>query len=259
MSPEDILAERIGAALAEPRSRPLVVGLCGPQGSGKSTLANALVRRFARAATLSLDDLYKTRAERQAMARDVHPLFATRGVPGTHDVALGEAVLAAIDRGESVTLPRFDKGQDDRTAPADWPAVPEGLDLLVFEGWCVGAVPQPEVALDEPVNALERDEDRDGTWRRHVNLALRNYASLFARVDILVLLLPPSFDTVLNWRLEQEHALVATDGVRRGVMSDAQVKRFVAHFERISRFVLCEMPPRADIIITLDERRRALS
>jgi pantothenate kinase-related protein Tda10 len=87
------LAERLAplVAAAAAHARPLVVGLTGPQGSGKSTLAARLPDLLAaaglNAGVLALDDLYLTKAERQRLAADVHPLFATRGVPGTHDVA----------------------------------------------------------------------------------------------------------------------------------------------------------------------------
>lgn len=140
-----------------------VVGLCGAQGCGKSTLAADLVVRLNRAgidtAILSLDDLYLTRVERGILAVDVHPLLGTRGVPGTHDVALGMRVIAALGRGEAPSLPRFDKAMDDRAPVATWPRAGAGTKVLIFEGWCVGARPQAEAMLREPVNALERDSD----------------------------------------------------------------------------------------------------
>ena len=232
---------------------PLVLGLCGAQGSGKSTLAARLVEaaqeRGLAAATLSLDDLYLTRAERVVLARGVDPLLATRGVPGTHDVALGLDLLARLDAGETVRLPRFDKASDDRMPEAEWDAAPAALDLLVFEGWCVGAVAEEAAALVEPVNALERAEDADGRWRRWVNARLAgDYQRLFARIDALVLLSAPDFRVVAQWRLEQEEA-------GAGVMDAAQIKRFIQHFERLTRHILAEMPGRADLVIGLDRDR----
>lgn len=257
VSPEALAAAAIAQALSLARGRPLVVGLCGPQGSGKSTLAAAIERRHPGATTLSLDDLYLTRAERLAMARDVHPLFATRGVPGTHDVAMGLDLLATLDRGEEALLPRFDKAADDRAPIADWKRVAAGCPLLLFEGWCVGAMPEPDAALATPVNALERDEDADGRWRGHVNTALAGaYQTLFARLDLLVLLRPASFDIVFGWRLEQEQRLRADRGSGAGVMDDAQLARFVAHYERLTRHIMREMPSRADLVIPLDARRQ---
>ena len=232
---------------------PLVLGLCGAQGSGKSTLAAAVVEAARAgglaAATLSLDDLYLTRAERAVLAREVHPLLATRGVPGTHDVALGLDLLARIDAGEPVRLPRFDKATDDRLPEAEWDAAPAPLDLLVFEGWCVGAVAQAGVALVDPVNALEAEEDADARWRRWVNAQLAGaYRRLFARIDRLVLLAAPGFEVVFDWRLEQERC-------GAGAMDAAQVARFIQHYERLTRYILSEMPGRADLVIGLDRDR----
>nr|WP_157602713.1 kinase [Sphingomonas sp. PR090111-T3T-6A] len=244
-----------------PADRPLVLGLCGAQGSGKSTLAAGLAERFERTAILSLDDLYRTKAERAALARTVHPLFATRGVPGTHDVPLGLATFAALDRGEAAALPRFDKACDDR-APADqWGHAPAGTRLLIFEGWCVGARPEAEEALAAPINALEREEDADGIWRRAVNAALAgDYQRLFARIDRLMLLAAPGFEVVQGWRIEQERALrgrTAPDAP--GLMSDAKVARFIQHYERLTRHILTEMPGRADRVARLAADRSLLS
>lgn len=259
----DILADAVMAAILEARRvgghRPIVLGLCGSQGSGKSTLADALARLLTDAglatAVLSLDDLYKTKADRIAMARDIHPLFRARGVPGTHDPTLGEAVFAAFRRGQAAALPRFDKSIDDRADPGGWPALPEGAQVLIFEGWFVGARPQGDAELAEPVNALERGEDGDGVWRRHANAALARYQPLFRQVDLLVLLAAPGFAVVREWRTEQEHALRRQTG--RG-MTDTEVGRFVDHYERLTRHILGDMPGYADLVVRLGARREVL-
>lgn len=238
--------------------RMAVIGLCGAQGSGKSTLTAALAARLAedglRVAVLSLDDLYLTRAARLALAARVHPLFATRGVPGTHDVALGLATLAALDRGETAPLPRFDKAADDRAPRAAWPRAPAGTQVLLLEGWCLGARPQPEAALAAPVNALEAQEDPDGTWRHHVNAALGgDYQQFFARIDALALLAAPDFGVVAQWREQQEAQLRAGGGP--AVMTPAQVGRFIQHYQRLTQWILEEMPGRADLVARLDAGR----
>lgn len=241
--------------LGEPLNGPLVLGLCGSQGSGKSTLAEALKAALEaegrRVAILSLDDLYLGRAARERLACDVHPLFATRGVPGTHDVAQGIALIDAVRAGEPVVLPRFDKARDE-PAPAGEPA-PAHLDLLIFEGWCVGARPQDDTALAAPVNALERDEDPQAIWRSAANAALAGpYAQLFARIDRLVLLAAPGFEVVRGWRGEQEDALRArSPDAASGVMDEARLDRFVQHYERLTRHILAEMPDRADRVLRL--------
>ncbi len=242
---------------------PFVLGVCGAQGSGKTTLARAIVAALTvqgvAAAALSLDDLYLTRAEREHLARDVHPLLATRGVPGTHDVGLGLTVLDALARGEPAALPRFDKARDDRAPCAAWPLAPAGCQVLVFEGWCVGARPQAEAALAEPVNALERSEDADGRWRAYANACLAGkYQRLFARIDALALLAAPGFDVVARWRGESEAELAAAEpGIR--AMDEAGIARFVSFYERITRYILASMPARADLTVRLDPARRVLS
>lgn len=256
-----LLAARaaIGARLEAGRGL-VVAGICGAQGSGKSTLAEALRARFAEdgtaCAVLSLDDLYLTRAARLGLARRVHPLFATRGPPGTHDVALGRRTLAALERGEAAPLPRFDKARDDRLPEAEWPRAPAACRLLLLEGWCVGARPQDEAALAEPVNPLERLEDAEAIWRTHANAALAGeYQHLFARLDPLILLAAPGFGIVRRWRGEQEAALLRDDPGAPGAMDAAALDRFVSHYERLTRHILAEMPARASLVAWLDEAR----
>lgn len=260
MSSEDLLVDAIGARLAERHSsKPLVVGICGAQGSGKSTLAAAVAARFERAAVLSIDDLYLGRAERADLARQIHPLFATRGVPGTHDTMLGMEVLDALARGEPVALPRFDKAHDDRVPREDWPIAAADCELVILEGWCVGARPQSADDLAEPVNRLEAKEDRNGRWRRFVSEALAGpYQQLFRRIEMLVLLAAPDWDTVLSWRIEQERELRATSPGGPGVMDDDAIARFVSHYERLTRHILAEMPGRADLVLHLNARRECI-
>jgi D-glycerate 3-kinase len=259
VSPETILAPLIAERLGQPGRRPLVVGLCGAQGSGKSTLAAALARRFPRAVALSLDDLYLTHAERRRLGLEVHPLLATRGVPGTHDIGLGLATFAALDRGEAVRLPRFDKARDDRVEPDRWPMAPEGCQLVIFEGWCVGARPQPAEKLVEPVNSLERERDTGADWRRYVNAALSGpYATLFARIDLLFLLAAPGWDQVFAWRLEQEQALRRVAPGGDGLMDETTLRTFVSHYERLTRWILSEMPARADLTLRLAADRQCI-
>ena len=258
----DTLLGRIRAALTGQTARPFVLGICGAQGSGKSTLVAALAERLTdegiATATLSLDDLYLTRGERQRLASEVHPLFATRGVPGTHDIALGLGVLDALARGEAAPLPRFDKALDDRLPPADWPIALAGTQVVLFEGWCLGARAQQAEALAAPVNALEQSEDPAAIWRCHANAALSApYRQLFDRIDQLVLLAAPSWEVVAQWREQQEAELRAqTSGA--GVMTPAQVTRFIQHYERLTRWILAEMPERADMVVRLGEQREVL-
>ena len=257
----------VAEAIASRRAalnRPIVVGLCGSQGSGKSTMSlflKALLEENGlRVAVLSLDDLYLTLPERQELGRTVHPLLHTRGVPGTHDVGLGLALFDVLTdpMGAEVSLPQFDKAEDTRAASDVWPRIKAPVDVVLFEGWCVGAAPQPDAALAQPINALERDQDADGRWRRYVNDRLRtDYATLFARIDILALLQAPSFEVVFGWRALQEEKLaarVAKEGAAgRKVMSPDEIRVFLMHYQRLTQWILQEMPCRADVVMPLDE------
>lgn len=257
----DALLAPIAARLARRRT-PLLVGLWGLQGSGKSTLAAQLVgaanARGIDALAVSIDDFYFARRERLRLARHVHPLLATRGVPGTHDLPLLHATLAALARAtpvEPACVPRFDKGRDTRQPRSRWRVLTRPPRLIVLEGWCVGVPPQGEAALVRPINALEREDDRDGCWRRHVDRQLGgDYSRLWRQLHLLVALQAPSFAVVERWRGEQEQCLRRRHAPQ--AMDAAALTRFIAHYERLSRHALRMLPPRADWIVTLDAQRR---
>jgi D-glycerate 3-kinase len=245
---------------------PLIVGICGTQASGKSTACEQVAAHLdalgLSVGVLGLDDLYFGRVVRAELAARVHPLFATRGPPGTHDVALGMEVLSAVKRGKAVRLPRFDKRADEPLPEEKWPELGAHCDVLLFEGWCVDARAQDELALAEPVNDLERDDDPGAIWRRAFNAELAGATgALFAQIDRLVYLRPPGWETVYNWRCQQEHAYLKTDqpAGASAAMTDAQVARFIAHYERMTRHMIAEMPDRADLTVQLDEARNVVS
>ncbi|MGN2249450.1 kinase [Frateuria sp. GZRe14] len=240
--------------------RPYILGLSGLQGSGKSTLARVMkagaeTRGWA-TDVLTLDDFYYPRGEREALAREVHPLLRTRGVPGTHEIELLLSVLAALPQASEklpVTWPRFDKGRDTRVPPSRWPKVTRPPKLVILEGWALGLRPQLQAALETPVNALERDDDPDCRWRHWVNKQLRAYQPLWRKLDALIVLQAPSWDVVRRWRGEQEEALLAR---KAPLAMDAEAMvRFLAHFERLSRHALATLPALADSMVEYDEDR----
>lgn len=232
----------------------LVVGICGGQGSGKSALADFLRLGWRqmglRSAGFSLDDIYLTRAERRQLARQIHPLFETRGVPGTHDVQLGLDTITALREAESrseTPIPLFDKSTDDRAPRGNWPRQRGPVDILLFEGWCLGSKPWKNAAA--PINTLERQEDPEGIWRNYINEQLAGpYRALFSDIDVLLMLKVPDMACALEWRRLQERKLRARSG---GGMSDEELERFVQHYERITRNSLAEMPQRADCVFEL--------
>ncbi len=237
-----------------------VLGLSGAQGSGKSTLAGALIARARaqglRAEAIAIDDYYLTRAERAELAQRVHPLLATRGPPGTHAIDWLAADLAALRQGNSVRVPRFDKAEDERAPEAEWRDIAGPLDLVLFEGWCVGAPPQPPALLDEPINDLEVKEDGDGRWRGWINAQLDGpYRQVFAGLDGLAFLAAPGFACVQAWRAQQESG----NGPGPQAMDGASLARFVTHFERLTRWMLEILPARADLTLRLDSARRLVS
>lgn len=243
--------------------RPLVVGINGAQGTGKSTLCLflqlLLKQQGFSSLVLSIDDLYLTRKEREHLAKAVHPLLQTRGVPGTHDIALGVDTLQALVGKKPVTVPRFDKTLDDRLPLDSWLSQEEPVDIILFEGWCVAAKPVHEDSLTTAINQLERDEDPDGFWRHYLNEQLTgDYQMLFQMIDKLIMLKAPSMEAVFEWRTLQEQKLTERSEARMGndntrIMDKEETIRFVEHYERLTCHMLQEMPSRADILFSLSQ------
>ncbi|EAR59789.1 hypothetical protein [Neptuniibacter caesariensis] len=267
----------LGAWLAcrkRQKDGPLVMGINGAQGAGKSTLFNLieviLTEGFGlKVVGFSIDDLYKTYDERVELSETIHPLLRTRGVPGTHDVGLGVEILNSLKNSDENTvtkIPVFDKSTDDRCQAAVWQEWVGPADVIVLEGWCVGADPQAPEALVEPINALEKEKDPNGAWRDYVNAQLAGaYSELFSMIEVLVMLKVPSMDAVFEWRSLQEKKLAErvkyiydtqqpTEHLR--IMNEEQIQRFIQHYERLTRHMLEEMPSRADITLHLNDNHK---
>jgi len=245
---------RIGA------SQPSVLGVYGAQGSGKSTLAAYIAKRhehsgFGKCVVLSIDDFYLPQRQRKALARDIHPLFVTRGVPGTHDVSLLQTTLDQLIQFDApVAIPRFDKLADERVPEREFVEIDVAPSLIILEGWCIGARPQSEAELVTPVNSLERTEDSDGVWRRYVNSQLATeYLPVWTRLNELWGLVAPGFEVVQDWRMEQEIKLGEQTG--RDTMTVAQIRRFIQHYERLTRSSLTQIHEMADVCLHLDVQR----
>ena len=239
-----------------------VLGINGAQGSGKSTLAeliSILLQHHAhlRCAVLSIDDFYLPLSDRQQLANTVHPLLAVRGVPGTHDIDLALKTLSKIGEasaGDKLRLPRFNKAADDRLPESEFPIIAGPVDLIILEGWCVGASAQTEAALVTPINPLEEIKDNDGRWRHYVNQQLGgNYQSLFSMIDCLIMLKSPSFTCIEEWRWMQESKLIQKkQGHGTGLMNRKQIGEFVQYYERLTKHCLDEMPNRANLVYHLN-------
>jgi len=253
--------------------RTLLIGMNGSQGSGKSTLAALLTELLAknlglRAVALSIDDFYLSREARLALAGQIHPLLATRGVPGTHDVTLMCETLQQLTRENcGVSIPRFDKARDDRYPEGEWDRVSAPFDVVIVEGWCLGTPAQADADLHQPVNDLETREDPDGSWRRYVNQQLGGrYQDIFQLLDLLIMLQAPSFECVYQWRLEQEAKLAdklleceQQDSLRNRVMTATQIRRFIQHYQRLTEQSLQQLPGRVHYLFSLDADRRVVA
>lgn len=260
MKVEPRLMAVIEGWIAEGRAagRVPLIGLSGCQGSGKSTLADAACKAFG-AAGFSIDDVYLTRAERNARMVEFAPIFGMRGPPGTHDLGLALKTIEALQAagaGSRTAIPSFDKIADDRKPEAKWPVYEGRPSAVIFDAWCLGALPQAEGDLIVPVNVLEVEADPDGAWRRDGNRHLReDYADFFARFDRVLFLKAPGFHVVKTWRTQQEATLhgVTVDQVPEA--RKAELDRFVQHYERVTRHMLAG-GVRCDVTAELDEGRK---
>ena len=243
-----------------------IVGLTGGQGSGKSTISNILkiiLKEGYNLSTIifSIDDFYKTLKERKAMSKKIHPLFLTRGVPGTHDDKLLFNCLKNLKSKnfKKFLIPVFDKSIDDRLPKYKWQKVTKKPKIVIFEGWCVGATPQKKKDLLLPINTLEKEKDKKRSWRNFVNVKLKTkYKRIFKFIDTTIFLKVPSFKHVYNWRLLQEKKLKMTSGGKK-TMNDSQIKNFIMFYERITKNMIKVLNKKAEFVIKIDSKHKLKS
>ncbi|TAO06493.1 MAG: glycerate kinase [Phormidium sp. SL48-SHIP] len=248
------------ASLRQQSPRPIVQGILGGQGTGKTTLATSLTLILEhlgyRTVGLSLDDLYKSHAERQRLKAE-DPRLIRRGPPGTHDVDLGLEVLQQLRQGAArVSVPRFDKsafaGDGDRTDPE----LIEGAEIILFEGWFVGVDPVDPSRFDDPPPPIVSEADK--TFARDCNRRLEEYLPLWDCCDRLMVLSPVDYRLSQRWRLQAEHEAIAQGNAG---LSDEEVREFVEYFWKALHpelFITPLLAPTAKsaLVVTLEADHR---
>lgn len=244
------------------------VGVNGCQGSGKSTLSQYLAAYISEkyqlnVLVMSLDDFYFSSERRKQLAQSIHPLLATRGVPGTHDTAAMADVFQKLANNScGFTVPKFNKATDEPFEPSQWQQIQQPVDIVIFEGWCWGVKAQSHIQLKTPINALEKTQDIDGIWRSYVNRQLaQNYQPLYQYINYWLVLQAPSFDCVYQWRLEQEHKLSKSsqsNASNNKVMTPAQVLDFIQYFQRLTEHGLNTLSESANGLLSLDTQRNII-
>jgi len=240
-----------------------VIGLTGGQGSGKSTISKILKIILKEKFNLntiifSIDDFYKTLKQRNKMSKKISLLFLTRGVPGTHDTELLLDCIKKLKRSKfkKIMIPKFDKSVDDRVLKDKWQKVNIKPDIVIFEGWCVGATPQKKKDLLVPLNTLEEKKDSKKIWRNRVNKELKqNYKKIFSLIDKIIFLKVPSFKHVYKWRLLQEKKLRITSKGNK-TMTNSQIKNFIMFYERLTKHMLKNLSHKSNCVIQIDNKHR---
>ena len=242
------------------KGKTLFLGFAGGQGSGKTTISGILkmiLKNYfkRRIHVSSIDDFYKTLRERKNISSTIHPLLKTRGVPGTHDIDLIKNFFYLVKKKKfkKIKLPKFDKSIDDRSKKNLWFNIKKKPEIIILEGWCVGAKPQSNTLLKKPINILEKYEDKDLIWRKHVNQKLKKqYRFFFEMIDYYIFMKSPNFNMLFKWRLLQERKLKKKSQTKKKIMSYNKIKRFMMFYERVTLQMFKDMPKIASIILTLN-------
>ena len=241
-----------------------IIGISGGQGAGKSTITGILKLILKKkyglnVCVFSIDDFYKKKLDRLKMSKRTHPLFITRGVPGTHDITLINKTIKKLKQKKfrTVLIPKFDKSKDDRFQKNKWQKIAVKPDIIIFEGWCVGTTHQNSTELKKPLNFIEKKYDKNLKWRKIVNnLVKKRYKSLFSQIDKLVYLKVPNFNYIIKWRWLQEQKMKLTSKSKK-TMSKMQIKEFIMFYERLTKHMMKNYSKISDLTIFLDKYHRS--
>ncbi len=251
------------------KKRPYFVGLAGGQGTGKTTISSLikiiLTKYFKlKVFRISIDDFYKTRKERINLSKRVHPMLLTRGVPGTHDInmMLNFFKKSKIKKFKSLKLPTFNKAIDDRFNKKKWYDLKNKPDVIIFEGWCVGAKSENSITLKRTINSMEKLQDQRQIWRKYVNQQLKTkYKNLYSQLNCLIYLKAKNFSLLQKWRLKQERKLwlKSKKNSKLKIMKRGDVINFMQTYQRITQNMFKNMPKYASIIFNLNSHHQIKS
>ena len=249
--------------------KPYFVGLAGGQGTGKTTvssLVKIILEKYFKLKVfkISIDDFYKTRKERNSLSKRIHPMLMTRGVPGTHDINMMLSFFKKTKNKnfKKMILPSFNKAIDDRFSKKYWYKINQKPDVIIFEGWCVGAKAELNKTLKKSINSMEKINDKKLVWRKYVNLQLRNkYNELYSQLNCMVYLKAKNFNMLQKWRLKQERKLrLKTKKVSsHKIMSKKNVINFMQTYQRITENMFKNTPKYASIVINLNSNHQIKS
>ena len=248
------------------KKSPLIIGLAGGQGTGKTTIASIIsliLKKYFKLKVfkISIDDFYKTRNERKKISKSIHPLLMIRGVPGTHDYKIIYEFFKKIKNKKiaKFRLPKFDKSKDERYNKKFWYKIYSKPDVIIFEGWCVGAKSQKNSKLIKSINSLEKISDQNFVWRKYVNLQLKkNYKNLFKQIDEIIYLKANNFKILQKWRIKQEKVLWLKSKNKRSlrIMNRSDIINFMQTYQRITQNMFKDAPKYASIVIKLNSNHQ---
>ena len=249
--------------------RPFIVGLGGGQGTGKTTITSIIsiiLKKYFKLNVfkISIDDFYKTRKERFLLSKKLHPLLMSRGVPGTHDINIMLDFFKKVKKSKfkSLRLPKFNKAIDDRCKKKLWYLIKKRPDVIIFEGWCVGARAEKNNTLKKAINSLEKIDDLKLLWRKFVNQQLKSkYKKLYNHLNCLLYLKVKNFSLLQRWRLKQEKKLWLKNKKlsNNKIMSKKEVIRFMQTYQRVTQNMLKGAPKYASIILNLNSNHQIKS
>ena len=179
----------------------------------------------------------------------------TRGVPGTHNIKeLVKNVKQFNQEKYPITTPQFDKLIDDKIKLNK--TIKTKCDILFLEGWCCGSSEIPKKFLYKNINNLEKINDPKNQWRNFYNNKLQlEYKKLFKLFDELIFLKTSSFDNVYKWRLKQEKTNQSKNKKLKR-MSANEIKVFVQHYEKITKWMIKDLNKKAQIVIQFEKNHK---